>query len=395
MKDVVIIANFCSALDKPTNSRFTYIADMIKKNNNVELVGSGFSHDSKKKRKFDSSRFDYKVTLIDEPGYKRNISIRRFWSHYVWGKRVFKYILHRKKPDVVYCAIPSITVAAKVGRYCNDNNIKFIVDIQDLWPEAFQMVFRVPIISSILFAPFKYIVNQAYKAADEIVGVSQTYVDRALSVNKKCAIGHSVFLGTNLDTFDKNANENIVDKPKNEIWLGYCGTLGASYDLICVIDALKIMNDQGIQAPIFIVMGDGYRREEFEEYAKKMHVEARFTGGLSYPKMCGYIKACDIVVNPIMKGAAGSIINKHADYAASGLPVINTQECEEYRKLVYSYKMGFNCNNGDADDVAHKLSALIQNDKLRIEMGSNARKCAYDKFNRKISYQGIMDVIDS
>lgn len=30
MKDIVIIANFCSALDRPSNSRFTYIADTLK-----------------------------------------------------------------------------------------------------------------------------------------------------------------------------------------------------------------------------------------------------------------------------------------------------------------------------------------------------------------------------
>lgn len=54
----------------------------------------------------------------------------------------------------------------------------------------------------------------------------------------------------------------------------------------------------------------------------------------SYPEMCGRLVACYIAVNPITHGAAQSIINKHGDYAASGLPVVNTQECEEYRNLV-------------------------------------------------------------
>ncbi len=46
--DIVIIANFCAALDRPTNSRFDYIANMLAEENSVEVVGSSFSHETKK-----------------------------------------------------------------------------------------------------------------------------------------------------------------------------------------------------------------------------------------------------------------------------------------------------------------------------------------------------------
>ena len=132
MKDIVIITNFCASLSKSANSRFTYIADMLYKNNDVEIVSSGFSHDDKKKRVCDYSKFpNYKITLVDEPGYKKNISILRFVSHHVWGKKVYKYIKSRRKPDLIYCAIPSLTVAAKVGAFCQKNGIRFIIDVQD------------------------------------------------------------------------------------------------------------------------------------------------------------------------------------------------------------------------------------------------------------------------
>ena len=269
-----------------------------------------------------------------------------------------------------------------------------MIDIQDLWPEAFQMVFHMPIVSNAIFAPFKNLANKAYSNADEIIGVSQTYVDRALLVNDKCKKGYSVFLGTKLETFDKNAVTNTVNKSSDEIWIGYCGTLGNSYDLTCVIDALALINTKGENAPKFIVMGDGHRKTESEEYAKKKSVETVFTGNLPYPQMCGMAKECDMVVNPIMKGAAASIINKHADYAASGHPVINTQECKEYRDLVDEYHMGFNCRNSDPEDMAAKILELLDDAELRIEMGVNARKCAQEKFDRKNSYSRIIKVIE-
>lgn len=60
------------------------------------------------------------------------------------------------------------------------NNVRFIIDIQDLWPEAFKMVFKLPIVSDIVFAPFNFLANGIYKRADEIIAVSDTYVNRAL-----------------------------------------------------------------------------------------------------------------------------------------------------------------------------------------------------------------------
>ena len=98
--------------------------------------------------------------------------------------------------------------------------------------------------------------------------------------------------------------------------------------------------------------------------------------------MCGAISACDMVVNPIVGKSVASIINKHADYAASGLPVINTQESPEYRNLVEDYNMGFNCKNGNTVEMAEKIKTLIEDKSLRHEMGRNARRCAVERFDR-------------
>lgn len=391
--DILIIADFSGSFDGKNNNRFVYLAEMLSKDHNVEIVTSDFYHGKKEYFSVTTFNFPYKVTMLHEKKYNKNISLKRFYSHFVWGREVKKYLKNRKKPDVIYCAIPTLTAANKAAKYCKKNNIKFVIDIQDLWPEAFKMVFNVPVLSNIIFAPFNWLANGIYKRADEVIAVSDTYVNRALSVNKKCKKGHSVFLGTNLDTFDSNVKNNPVEKPDGEIWLAYCGTLGASYDIRCVIDALVIAREKGVTLPRFIVMGDGLRKAEFEAYANEKGIDAVFTGRLPYDEMCGYLCACDITVNPIAHGSAGSIINKHADYASSGLPVLNTQESIEYRQLVELYNMGYNCKNGDAVDLAEKLTVLLQDRELCLKMGENARRCAEERFNRANSYKKISDVI--
>lgn len=389
--DVLIISEFCEDFSATDNDRFLYLAKQLCVDNDVEILTSSFRHTSKNKRTRPAVKWPFKITFIEEPGYPRNICFRRFASHYYWGRNVYKYLKERRKPDVIYCAIPSLTGPALVAKYCEKHGVRFVIDVQDLWPEAFKMIVNIPVISDVAFAPFSFMANFAYKRADAICAVSDTYVNRALRVNSKCTKGNTVFLGTNLETFDRYAVQTpLMKKTDSELWIAYCGTLGASYDITCVIDALSLLDNPIVK---FIIMGDGPRKKEFEQYAKEKKVNAVFMGRLNYSDMCSLLCECDITVNPISQGAAQSIINKHADYAASGLPVINTQECEEYRTLVTKYSMGFNCNNSDAEDLAEKINILVQDKQLRTEMGANARKCAEEKFNRTHIYQILTKVI--
>jgi hypothetical protein len=389
--DIVIVANFCRDFSQKDNGRFKYLADILCKNNEVEIITSSFFHATKKQRNEIINNKTYKVTFIREPGYKKNVCLKRFYSHYIWGKGVEQYIRSRKTPDVVYCAVPSLTGAMKMAKYCKNKNIKFIIDVLDLWPEAFQMVFNIPIIKELLFLPFKLMADKIYKGANSVCAVSQTYIDRVKKVNSKSKIYSSVFLGTNLETFDEYTMVSPILKHKDgEIWIAYCGTLGKSYDLKCVIDALNKINNKSVR---LIVMGDGPQEKEFKKYARDKKAKVSFLGRVDYEKVCAQLKECDITVNPIVGKSVASIINKHADYAASGLPVLNTQNSLEYIKLIEEYNMGFTAKSGDADDLAKKMLKLINDVGLRKKMGENARRCAKECFDRRYTYSKLVEII--
>ena len=392
--NILIIAHFTGDFSESDNGRFLYLAKQLSERHQVEIVTTSFRHGTKARKKPVEIAYPFRITMLEEPGYRKNVDPRRLLSHRVWGRNLKKYLRTIERPDVIYCAVPSLTGPSYAARYAEKNGIRFVIDVQDLWPEAFQMVFPSKIIGSLVFAPFRRTADSIYRRADRICAVSRTYVERALRVSRKCADGATVFLGTELQTFDENARKApSLRKPSGEIWLAYIGTLGASYDLTCVMDALRILSDEGIR-PAFIVMGDGPRRAEFEAYASERNVDARFTGRLPYDEMCAILCTCDINVNPITHGAAGSIINKHGDYAASGHPVVSTQENEEYRSLVDEYRMGFNVRNGDPQDLADKLRTLILDEDLRKTMGANARRCAEEKFDRKYSYGALIEAIE-
>ena len=263
---------------------------------------------------------------------------------------------------MVYCAIPSLTAPLKAAKYCEKNRVNFIIDIQDIWLEAFRLVLNVPILRELMLHPLRLMADEVYRSADDICAVSRSYAAIAMKVNKQCVKPHIVYLGTSLSTFDTNVLNNPVEKPREELWLDYCGSLGKSYDIAVTIEALSELNHNKVMAPKLIVMGDGENRLKLENLAAELKVNAIFTGRLQYHQMCGMLAACDIAVNPIVGGAFQSIINKHADYAAAGIPVLNTQESDEYRELVDRYSMRFYCNNSDAVSLTKNIQILMEDD---------------------------------
>lgn len=397
MKDILIIAHFTQVPGEAGNSRFNYIAGKLnKKKANVEIVTTNFSHRYKKYRKIEKEEYEkmnYKLTMLNEPTYTKNVSIKRFYSHYVFGRSLKRYLENRKKPDVIYCAVPSLDAAFVAAKYAEKNKIKFIIDIQDLWPEAFKMIFNVPFISELIYTPLDRKASFIYSIADEIIAVSETYIKKVCKsreVNK----GISVYLGTDLDYFDNIITNNNIEKPDNEIWIAYIGTLGHNYDIKNVIDAIYHLNNKGIKNIKFIIMGDGPLRNKFEQYSNKRKINCVFTGRLDYSTMSRILIKCDIAVNPIVKGAAGSIINKVGDYAAAGLPVLNTQENLEYRQLLSRYNAGINCRNNDSINLSDNILKLYKNKEIRKKMGENNRKLAKDKFDRKESYRIITQLLE-
>lgn len=395
--DIVIVAQYLRDLEcfDGNNSRFLYIAKMLAKSNknNIEIITSDFSH----ARKTNFNKIDkidgIKFTVCHETGYERNVSLKRFISHKELAINIKKYLKERKKPDVIYLAVPSLSVGKICTKFCDKNDIKLIIDIQDLWPEAFKMVFNIPIISNLIFFPMKKQADYIYSRANEIVAVSETYCNRALKVNKKTKKGLSVFLGTDLKYFDECKKNNKIEFDDDVIRIAYIGTLGHSYNIKFVIDAISILNKKGINNIKFIVMGDGPLKKEFEEYAKERNINCEFTGKLKYENMIGLLCSCDIAVNPIKAKSAGSIINKVGDYAAAGLPVINSQESKEYRYLIDENQIGINVENDDSNSMSSAIELMCSDYKKRKEYGNNNRKLAEKKFDRQNTYSKIINVI--
>lgn len=395
MLDAVIISNYWHFPLEKSSSRYHSIACLLAESGiSTEVITSQFYHTKKQSRNVQDIEVSYKVTLLEEGTYKKNVSLSRLFAHHQFAENVIEYLTTRaKQPDVIYLFVPPAELAKQVVEYANRNHIRVVIDVLDLWPEAFHMVLP-KAFSKLLLFPMKKQIEYVYRNADDVIAVSNTYVESVMRVNKKCINGHRVFIGTDMCAFDTVAeNAPSLDGKLRPITMAYIGMLGHSYDLCGVMDAMELLREKDVDIVELLIMGDGPLREKFENYACQKKLPVRFTGRLSYEEMVKKLVKCDIGINVLVGNSAASIINKHADYVSAGIPIINVQKNQEFNELLLEYNAGIMCAPDDPVSLAESICRLAKDEALRKEMGMNSRRLAEEKFDRNKTYHEIIRVI--
>ena len=382
-------------------SRFRYIGDFLSvAGYQVDLITTTFQHWEKAQRDIDAiKKEDYKFQLkfIYEPGYRKNIDLRRIRSHSIAAKNLTKLLEKEGDYDLIYCEIPPNDVALAAAEYAKKKGIPFVPDVNDLWPEAMRMVLDIPVVSDILFYPLQRDAEKVYSLVSGIIGTSDEYRDRPLKNQKLDVPRKTVYVGNEIAEFDRGVEKYgpEIQKPEGEFWVSYAGTIGTSYDIRTMVLAGKELLDRGMSQIKFKILGGGPLKDELENLAKEQGcVNVEFVGYAPYPKMAAYLAKSDILVNSFVKKAPQSIVTKIGDYLAAGKPMINTCMSPEFRQKVENDGFGINILPEDVKILADAIAELYEDrDGCRI-MGEKARKIAEEQFDRPESYKKIIELIE-
>lgn len=400
-KRVLLVNNVVYLPGEGGYKRTLFMLDMMKNMGyEVTLITGDFNHYKKEARDVAKFRNEYPeyehIKFLHMPVYKKNVSLKRIYSEKYWAAKFKKWLKeHIDEFDVVFFS--DIDYNLPVDRICNRHNVKKIIDIRDLRPEVFRVVVKNELLYKILFFPMKLKADKAYACADELIAVSQEYLDRGLQTNRKSKNPAVVYLGSTLEKFFKGVSDykDEVVKPAGESWVIYAGTLGESYDLQTLIDAAKEIEKQHGNAVKFKILGQGPDEEKLIKYANSIGVNnIDWVGFVPYEKMAAYLCQSDITVNALKKNASQSIINKVADYFAAGIPILNGSCCQEMKDMVTNYKVGYNYEAENASSLTEHINKLLDDPDLCKIFGENARKLALEKFDRRTSYLEILKRID-
>ena len=401
MKKIAVISMGVKLDNEKGYSRFRYIGDFLSDAGyQVDLITTTFQHWEKAQRNLDEIKkenYKFNLKFIYEPGYKKNIDLRRIRSHRIAAKNLRQLLEKEGDYDLIYCEIPPNDVALAAAEYAKSKDIPFVPDVNDLWPEAMRMVLDIPVISDILFYPLLRDAEKVYSLVSGIIGTSDEYRDRPLKNQQLNVPKKTVYVGNEIAEFDAGVAEYgpQISKDEDEFWVSYAGTIGTSYDIKTMVLAGKELLNRGKSQIKIKILGGGPLKEELETLAKEQEcTNVEFVGYAPYPKMAAYLAKSDILVNSFVKKAPQSIVTKIGDYLAAGKPMINTCMSPEFRNKVEHDGFGINIMPEDVKVLADAIEKLYEDETGRTEMGKRARTIAEEQFDRPQSYKKIIELIE-
>lgn len=320
--------------------------------------------------------------LLEESGYSKNVSLGRVTSHHRFVKHFEKWLENCRpgEQDVVFSAYPLIATNLLLGKHKARLGYKLIVDVQDVWPESFSSV--VPFLKKVPhnLLPFASRANRAYRYADALVAVSQTYLDRAKETNPNVP-GEVIYIGADFPKLDAAPAKDFGD---DKTRFFYLGTLSYSYDVETVCKGVRKLLDDGENVELHI-MGGGPDLEKLKQYENHA---IKFYGYLPYSEMMSIAKGCDIAVNAIHSHAMQSVTNKLSDYMALQKPVLNSQTNAEVLDLM-NLLPHENYRSGDVDSFVQAAKDILKRKNDPVQSDEIVRR-----FRRDVAYQKIVNLIE-
>lgn len=400
MKKVLFINGSIYLPGEKAIKRTFFLFEMMRSQGyDVAFLTTDFNHYEKKQRnieEFFRNYPEYKQYLyfVHKNPYQKNISVKRFQSAIAAEKEELKWFRENgRNYDIVYISWPTYYLVKHVRKYCDLYGMKLVIDVNDLWPDSLKMVIKNDTLYNIITGKFQKDTKISFSYADGIVAVSEEYLQLASKDNSRATERLSVYIGAMLEQFDEGVKKHAssIKKGEDEFWLTYIGTLGRSYDFDTVMRAMAKIGDKRIR---FKILGQGPEETRLKDLANSLNINVDFLGFVEYEQMAAYLSKTDICVNCIKKRATQSIINKIADYFASGKPVINCGPCQEMENLVNTYECGINYEAEKTESCESAIRKLLFNPEMAVQYGKNARKLAELKFDRKRSHQEIIDLLE-
>ena len=339
----------------------------------------GFNHVAKRRRTFlaDFPAPPFRLVAVESPGYSRNISLKRAFAHIAWARNWRKAAEAEKDaPDIVIASSPPLSAVRQAEAFSRKCGAKFVLDVQDVWPETFERV-----VPKFLLSPLRLLAKANYRSAGAVTAVSDRFLETVRSYGYK-GPAKRFYHGIDMSAPLRRDGASGGGRLK----IAYAGSLGVTYDLVTAIEAVAM--DPGLELAI---AGEGERRAELERLASSMRADGRvsFRGYLGDAELKDFLASADAGLVPMSPESCVGIPYKLADYARAGLAVASSLggECDA---LLARYGAGVHYRPGDPASLARALSAL-RADLPGMRRG--ARTMAEKEFDARAIYTAMRTFI--
>ncbi len=222
------------------------------------------------------------------------------------------------------------------------------------------------------------------KRADRATAISQYLKNYILEINKNLKV-EVIPNGVDVDDFSRNFSygeltdlENKLGiKPDDKVIISV-SRLVPKNGLDLLIQALAVLNKDDRDAYKLVLVGNGLLEESLKSQVKSLGLGDKiiFTGLVENQDLPRYLKISDVFVRPSRSEGLGI---SFLEAMAANVPIVATK-IGGIPDFLEDRKTGLFCS-GEPEDIAFKIRIILENDKLRGELVSNAKALVAEKYN--------------
>ena len=341
-----------------------------------------------------------KVQFMPAAPYYHNVGFRRLLNHYLLAGFFRKTARQQSElPDVVVASLPPPMLTYQAARFAKSSGIKMIVDIQDIWPEVFYSFIPNLLrpLCSIAFLPWSRKAKNAYKLADAIVGITETYIGHVTKLTGVKKVSSVVPLGLDYHLFDsvvpKGCSKEFT-KPAGETWFIYAGSLTRNHDFLTLTRAFgKVQRTLGVKTRLFVA-GQGALSGKLKHLIDEEELtNVTQTGFLDLNSLAYLLTQCDVGFNASWPETRIYLSYKLFYCFAAGLAVLNTMpgECS---RIINQNQCGLTYKAGDINSCMQAIKEVVSDPGRLRTMQQNSHRLAQTVYDRKVLYQQYVDLIE-
>lgn len=201
-----------------------------------------------------------------------------------------------------------------------------------------------------------------------------------------------------IEPMDKADNAFATEQGTDEQFtLLYSGNIGQFHEIETAIEAIAELEDRGRTDVQLLVIGEGGRKAELEQYVDQIGVEnVRFLPFQPMDRLPETLTCGDASLVGIKAEMEGLCVSsKLYSSLAAGMPVLAiVSEGDEVARVVRMYDCGAWVEPGDVDRAADLLADWADDPEVASYLGANARECLVSQFSQEHAVEAYQSVLD-
>jgi glycosyltransferase involved in cell wall biosynthesis len=327
-----------------------------------------------------------KTFFLKSSGYKKNMSLSRILHAKSIAREFLKRSSVEVKPDIIVAAMPSPEFCLAGYKYAKLNNIPFVIDIRDPWPDIFSGYFstRTKFIIYPLIYYYRQMIRKITKGASGIIAVSQSQLNWGLRYSERDYNNDRdklLYIGHENNSRSRSIKKIKKFSNKEPMKCMYITSWGSSYDAETLIKTAEILDKEVGQKIRIIATGSGDKKlTKIKDYRKLKNII--FTGFISSQKMDEYLNNAHIGLI-LMKGGITRywIGNKIGEYISASLGIVNNVETE-VAEVINTNCIGLNVPSNNPEATANALIKCLNSPEKTSNFMNNSNDLFDKSFNR-------------